>query len=135
MIKMTRVRKGIAAVALTAALAGVTSPAWASTGLTSYSGNLPRAQQALYLSYKKKATTAADATVYVDSIGGSGYQVNLKVQNEDGTEYTELKGNDARSAAYKIQDKTAAGKNSRLVLTNNTWTTVDVTVSGRWANN
>lgn len=56
------------------------------------------------------------------------------MQNENGTQYTELKGNDARSAAYSRQDKTAAGKNSRLLLTNNTWTTVDVTVRGQWAN-
>lgn len=129
-----RARRVLAAAALTAALAGVTSPAWAQTDATGYNGNLPRYQQSLYLNYQKKTTTAADAKVNVDAIGGDGYQVNLKVQNENGTEYSELKDNNARSAAYSIQDKTAAAKKSRLLLTNNTWTTVAVTVRGKWAN-
>lgn len=131
---MRNSRKAIAAVGLATALAtGGALSAQAVTSQSNFTTIVPRFQQSHYWEYQNRTTTDP-SQVNFSSIGG-GYTMNVKAQNgASGTQYTEKKGIGTGSTV-SIANSTPAGTATRLIVTNNSWVYVDVTVTGWYKTN
>lgn len=107
--------------------------AQAVTTQTNFNTIVPRFQQSHYWEYQNKTTTGASAVNF--SFIGASYTMNVKAQNgASGAQYSEQKGIGTGSTR-SIPNSTPVGTATRLIVTNNTWTTVDVTVTGWFKTN
>lgn len=133
-MKVNKVKKGVAATALTVALAlGGGASAFAVESQTNFNSTVPRFQQSHYWVYQNK-TTGKSSQVRFDSIGG-GYLMNVKAENgATGGQYTEKKGIGVGSTV-DISNGTPTGTATRLIVTNNSWVTVNVNVTGWFKTN
>lgn len=94
-------------------------------------------QQSRYFVDQTKTTTN-NSQIRFSAIGG-GYKANVKAQdrsqnNNSGTQYTEQK-NLGTGYTHSIPNKTPKGKNTRLIVTNATWSPVSVAISGWFKTN
>lgn len=133
-MRFSGIQKGIAAAVLTGALAvGGAISAQAVTSQSDFNTTVPRFQQSHYWEYQNKTTSSA-SQVHFNSIGG-GYTMNVKAQNGgNNAEYTEKKGIGTGSTV-SIANSTPVGTATRLIVTNNSWVTVDVNVTGWFKTN
>lgn len=119
------------------ALAGVLATggalsAQALTSQTNFDGNANRYQQSRYFQTQTKSNTSASQIRF--SGIGSEYTMNVKAERIGGSQYTEKKGL-GEAYTYSIENKTPAGSQTRLIVTNNTWTAVEVTIAGWYKTN
>lgn len=134
MTKLKGTSKALLAVTIASVLAlGGALSAQAITATTAFSTVVPRLQQSYYWQYQNR-TTANPSQVTFDFIG-STYLMNVKSQNgANQSQYTEKKGIGIGSTV-DIQNATPIGTATRLIVTNNTWTLVDVLASGSYKTN
>ena len=134
MTKLKGTSKALLAVTIASVLAlGGALSAQAITATTAFSTVVPRLQQSYYWQYQNR-TTANPSQVTFDFIG-STYLMNVKSQNgANQRQYTEKKGIGIGSTV-DIQNATPIGTATRLIVTNNTWTLVDVLASGSYKTN
>ena len=103
------------------------------TSQTAFDSIVPRFQQSKYWVYQNRTTTSS-SQVNFNTIGAS-YLMNVKSENgATGVQYTEAKGIGTGSTVY-IANGTPVGTATRLIVTNNTWTLVDVQVTGWFRTN
>ena len=131
---ITKAKKALVAGILGVSLAlGGAVGAQAVTSQSNFSTTVPRAQQSHYWEYQNK-TTGSASQVNFSSIGG-GYTMNVKAQNgASGTQYSEQTAISTGSTR-SIPNSTPSGTATRLIVTNNTWTTVTVSVAGWFKTN
>lgn len=129
-----RIKYGIATAALTAVLVGGgAASAFATTTATNFDGVANRGQQSRYFVYQTK-TQVQTSGIHFNSIG-NGYLMNVKAQNgASGTQYTERKGLGS-GYDYGITNSTPVGTQTRLIVTNNSLTTVTVAIAGYFRTN
>ena len=125
---------GVAAAALTAVLVGGGAlSAFATTSQTSFDGIANRFQQSRYFEYQTR-TTGDSSQIRFSDIGG-GYAMNVKAQNgSSGTEYKE-EDDLGTGYTYSIPNSTPTGDQTRLIVTNHSWTTVTVAIAGWFKTN
>ncbi|WP_448262135.1 hypothetical protein [Microbacterium aurum] len=112
---------------------GGAAAAQAVTTQSNFNTNVPRFQQSHYWEYQNKTTSSA-SEVRFSSIGG-GYTMNVKAQNgANGNQYSEQTAISTGSTR-SIPNSTPSGTATRLIVTNNTWTTVQVNVTGWFKTN
>ena len=128
--------KQLLAAATTALLIGCGAPL-AQAGLTnqSFSATLPNLQQPRHVGNQTKTYGSVAGNVFIANVG-STYLVNARMHHAPSGSYgTEvLRLNDGQSA--RLPNSYGAGTTQlQLTLTNNTWTVVQVSVSGNWRSN
>lgn len=132
MHRMTRTMVG--AVTAVGLLVGGAGAAQAITSNTAFDGIMNRFQQSRYFQDQEKVRAGTPSNIEFDSIGGT-YSANVKAENrQSGTQYTERKGL-GRHQIYNIENKTPVGQKTRLIVTNNTWTRVTVSIDGWYRTN
>lgn len=130
--KKVRIGAGVAALAATLCFGGALS-AQATTSQTGFNSTVPRMQQSHYWEGQNKTTSSA-SQVYFSSIGAS-YTMNVKAESQgNGQQYAEKKGI-GRGSAVPISNGTPIGTSTRLIVTNNVWAVVTVSVSGWFKTN
>lgn len=132
---MSKMRKLLAGGLLAGILlAGGATAAHAGTSYVNYTAIMPRFQQATYIGPQTKTYTNTASNLQIYSVG-STYTANAKTQNSAGAQGAELKGLDQGTYNLGWANPSVAGTNAWLVMTCNTWTTVDVAASIAWRSN
>ncbi len=129
-----RIKYTIATAALTAVLVGGgAASAFAIGTPTNFDGVANRGQQSRYFEYQTK-TLVQTSGIHFNTIG-NGYTMNVKAQNgATNTQYTERKGL-GTGYDYGITNSTPVGTQTRLIVTNNTFSTVTVAITGFYRTN
>lgn len=93
-----------------------------------------RYQQSRYFQDQEKTRAKTASNIEFTGIGGA-YSANVKAQNrQSGDQYAEQKGL-GRNKIYNIPNATPTGQMTRLIVTNDTWTTVTVSINGWYRTN
>lgn len=127
--KIVKIATGLA---IAASLTSGAVVAQAVESQTTFDGIANRMQQSRYFEHQPK-TTSKDSQIRFRRIGG-GYTMNVKAQHDTGEQYKEIKGISSGNT-QTIPNGTPKGKRTRLIVTNNTWTTVTVSIDGWYKTN
>lgn len=115
-------------------LVGGAGGAQAITSNTAFDGIMNRYQQSRYFQDQEKTRAKTASNIEFTGIGGA-YSANVKAQNrQSGDQYAEQKGL-GRNKIYNIPNATPTGQMTRLIVTNDTWTTVTVSINGWYRTN
>ena len=132
---MRRSTRTLARSAVAAAiLVGGAGGAQAITSNTAFDGIMNRNQQSRYFQEQEKTRGGVASNIEFFSIGG-GYSANVKAENrQNGVQDEEKKGL-GRNVIYNIPNSTPTGQKTRLIVTNDKWTTVTVSIDGWYRTN
>lgn len=132
---MRRSTRSITGAVLAAGLPlGGAGGAQAVTSNTAFDGIMNRFQQSRYFQDQEKTRANTASNIEFTGIGGT-YAANVKAQNrQSGDQYAEQKGL-GRNTIYNIPNSTPKGQKTRLIVTNDTWTSVTVSINGWYRTN
>ena len=117
------------------ALFAVDGASYADTTSHAINDSIPAFQQSHYLAARSRSTSTTPSTVTFTSTTGA-LLLNVKAQNlQNNAQYTELKGIGPDSTDHNITNKTPAGQQSRLIITQYDYNAITVTAKGSYVIN